>query len=230
MPSELQLFVAEAEEKTGCHVQILPDKSAAQFDNLELRITLDGHCEAIISFAGVEISRCALIHELLAHHAPHPAGMHRHVHRRRDVGFERKGVAVAFVVLAPTARRGIDRDDQRFPAQVTRARDHFVGARLILPRVELEPLARIGHFLADFFHGGQCARGQLKGYARRGSGPRQLHLPLIPHQSGTARGGDPERQLDALAEDLGAKVTRRPVVEKARVQFYPLKRRTVFFD
>ena len=65
LPRELQFFVAEAEEKAGCHIQIVRDNSAAQFDNLELRITLDGHCEAIISFAGAEISRCALIHEVL---------------------------------------------------------------------------------------------------------------------------------------------------------------------
>lgn len=65
LPSELQLFVAEAEDKAGCHIQIVHDASASQFDNLQIQIALDGHCEATISLAGTEISRCALIHEVL---------------------------------------------------------------------------------------------------------------------------------------------------------------------
>src|SRR5688572_28783743 len=68
----------------------------------------------------------AFVHEVLAHHTPHPAGMHRHVHRCRDVGPEGKGVAVALVVLAPPARRGVDGNHQSFPAQVACTRDHFV--------------------------------------------------------------------------------------------------------
>jgi hypothetical protein len=65
LPGELQSVVAEAEDKAGCHIEVVPDTSAAQFDNLKIQITRDGRCEAIISFAGAEMSRCALIHEVL---------------------------------------------------------------------------------------------------------------------------------------------------------------------
>jgi len=50
---------------------------------------------------------------------------------------------------------------------------------------------------------------------------------LIPHQSSATRGRDPERQFDAFAEDLSAKVARRPIVKKARAQLDPLKCRPV---
>ena len=65
LPGELQSVVAEAEDKAGCHIEVVPDTNAAQFDHVKIQITLDGRCEAIISFAGAEMSRCALIHEVL---------------------------------------------------------------------------------------------------------------------------------------------------------------------
>ena len=65
LPSELHPIIEEAEEKAACVIRVLPDENAAEFDNLMLGITPRGDLEATIFYRGTEISRCALIHEVL---------------------------------------------------------------------------------------------------------------------------------------------------------------------
>ena len=86
-----------------------------------------------VTVGKIRVGGHAFVHDVLAHDPPHPAGMSHHVHGCRHVRPERKRVAVALVVLASAARRGVDRDDERFPTEIARPRDHLVGPLLIRP-------------------------------------------------------------------------------------------------
>ena len=64
LPGELQATVQEAEQVAGCAIEVVPDATANEFDNLSLRVD-DGVCSATIAYRGESISRCALLHEVL---------------------------------------------------------------------------------------------------------------------------------------------------------------------
>jgi hypothetical protein len=64
LPGELQATVQEAEQVAGCAIEVVPDATANEFDDLTLRVN-DGVCSATIAYRGESISRCALLHEVL---------------------------------------------------------------------------------------------------------------------------------------------------------------------
>jgi hypothetical protein len=64
LPGELQATVQEAEQVAECAIEVVPDATANEFDNLTLRVD-DGVCRATIAYRGESISRIALLHEVL---------------------------------------------------------------------------------------------------------------------------------------------------------------------
>jgi hypothetical protein len=64
LPGELRATVQEAEQVAGCAIEVAPEATANEFDNLTLRVD-DGVCNARIAYRGESISRCALVHEVL---------------------------------------------------------------------------------------------------------------------------------------------------------------------
>jgi hypothetical protein len=110
LPRELQATVQEAEQLAGCEIAVAPDAAANEFDNLALRVD-DGVCSATIAYRGANISRCALVHEVLhvkrywldAVPILRPTARHRY-------GFEAQTVddLIEHLVIIPEERRFVE--------------------------------------------------------------------------------------------------------------------------
>jgi hypothetical protein len=64
LPAELQATVQKVEQLAGCAIEVVPDETASEFDNLTFGV-VEGVCRATIAYRGERISRCALLHEVL---------------------------------------------------------------------------------------------------------------------------------------------------------------------